>query len=76
MEDHGAPASLAMQAKRTVEQEALVQHVRSLERQIRALVKDLESHHTNDRQWLAIGRTHLAIGTMCLVRAITRQDFF
>jgi len=76
LKDHGAPPSLAIEARRTVEQEALVQHCRALERQARALLKDLESHHIADRQWLAIGRTHLAIGCMCLVRAVTRQDFF
>jgi len=76
MEDHGAPASLAMQARRTVEQEALVMHVRALERQARALVEELEANRNVERQGLIWARFMLKTACHTLGCAITREDFF
>lgn len=74
--DYGAPASLAMQAKRTPEQEALVMTVRQFEREARRLIRELEKHPPINRQALYAGETMLAAGLMLIVRAITREDLF
>lgn len=73
---YGAPASLAMQAKRTVEQEALVMHVKQFEREARRLVKELEGQPIVNRQALFSGEALLAAGLMLMVRAITRDEMF
>lgn len=74
--DHGAPASLAVHAQRTAEQEALVMHVKQFEREVRRLVRELESRPGLNRQALYAGESMLAAGVMLMVRAITREDMF
>jgi hypothetical protein len=74
MQDFGAPPSLRIQAERTVEQEEKIIHVRQLERQARAIVKQLEADPHVERQSLITARLHLKVGCMLLVNAITRED--
>lgn len=74
--DYGAPASLAMQARRTVEQEALVMRVRQFERDTKRLMRDLEACPNLNRQALFAGQGMLAAGVMLLVRSITREEIF
>ena len=74
--DYGAPASLAMQARRTVEQEALVMRVRQFERDTKRLMRDLEACQNLNRQAFFAGQGMLAAGVMLLVRSITREEIF
>ncbi len=72
--DYGAPRSLALQAQRTVEQEQRVLHIRQLQRQAFAIVKELETARDVDRIGLTFGRALLRLGCMALVNAITRNE--
>jgi hypothetical protein len=63
-----------MQSQRTVEQEALVSHVRALENQARLLIRELESHREVSRQALFFGEGLLAAGLSMIVKAITREE--
>lgn len=74
MTDYGAPASLVMQAKRTVEQEVMVTHVNSFEKQAMHIIKELGTQHRIDRHSLIMGRTFLRIGCMLLRRAATNDE--
>jgi hypothetical protein len=74
-----APTSLMHAAREragTLEQEELLAHCRSLEGQIRQVIRRIEAGKNYDAAWLTHARSHLQIGMMCAVRAITRQDFF
>jgi hypothetical protein len=80
---HGAPASLAVEAKRkqlSVDQAEKLAHCQTAENNMRHLLRFVQEHGADgdavDAGWLTIGRTHLQIGMMCIRRAITRQDFF
>jgi hypothetical protein len=74
MTDHGAPLSLRMKAERTVQQEALISHVRTLEKQARLIVRELELNRDVSRQALLFGEGLIASGLTMLVKAITRED--
>lgn len=71
---HGAPASLALEARRTAEQEERILQVRALQRQARALCVELETAHGVDYTALKLGRAFLRFGCMSLVNAITRTQ--
>jgi len=79
MNTHGAPASLAHEARRrelSVDQQERIAHCDTVENNLRHLIKFIETGGDLDAAWLTIARTHLQIGMMCARRAITRQDFF
>lgn len=71
---HGAPVSLALEARRTAEQEERILQVEALKRQARALCVELESAHGVDYTALKLGRAFLRFGCMSLVNAITRKQ--
>jgi hypothetical protein len=72
--DYGAPVSLALKAARTAQQEALVMHVRGLERHAKELIKQLEADREVERQSVILGRAFLKTGCMLLVNGIMRDD--
>jgi hypothetical protein len=79
MNTFGAPPSLANAAKEkqlSVDQTEKLEHCRTLENNLRHLLKFIQEGGEVDAGWLTIGRTHLQIGMMCIRRAITRHDFF
>lgn len=73
---HGAPISLAMQAERQAEQEALLMTVRQFEREAGRLVNELESRQVLNRQALYAGESMLAAAILLLKRAVGQEKLF
>jgi hypothetical protein len=68
-----APVSLALTSDA---REEMLHACRQLERNLQHTLRMVEGTKQCDPQWLAAARMDLNKGLMCLVRSVTRQDFF